>query len=296
MAEWYTRAFDLAPLSLHVVSASSEIKNGAYNFVNIDPEGKVPEVHAGESVPEAGAAALEALEQAVVALKEEKIDALVTAPINKNNIQGDNFHFPGHTEFLEDRLGEGDESKALMILCAGGLRVALATAHVPLSEVSHAITKDGIKEKLEIFNRSLMRDFGEDDEIVAPAIAEVRQAGIQAFGPYPSDGFFGAGQYQKFDGVLAMYHDQGLIPFKTLSMDEGVNFTAGLPYVRTSPDHGTGYDIAGHGEASADSLRAAIYTAIDIVRNRDRYDEARINPLVRTLPERGHRQRDRQLD
>ena len=319
LAEWYTRAFDLAPLSWHVVSDSSEIKNGAYNFVNIDPEGKVPEVHAGESVPEAGAAALEALEQAVVALKEEKIDALVTAPINKNNIQGDNFHFPGHTEFLEDRLGEGDESKALMILCSGGLRVALATAHVPLSEVSHAITKDGIKEKLEIFNRSLMRDFGvthphiavlsinphagdhgvigsEDDEIVAPAIAEVRQAGIQAFGPYPSDGFFGAGQCPKGDGVLAMYHDQGLIPFKTLSMDEGVNFTAGLPYVRTSPDHGTGYDIAGHGEASADSLRAAIYTAIDIVRNRDRYDEARINPLVRTLPERGHRQRDRQPD
>lgn len=311
----YGKALDLPQLPWHVVDDSADTKDGAYNLVDITGGEGVPEVKPGESTPEAGAAAFKALEMAVDALKEEEIDALVTAPINKNNIQSDDFHFPGHTEYLEDRLAdEGD--KALMILCAGGLRVALATAHVPLAEVSQVITRELILEKLTIFNDSLKRDFGvtlphiavlsvnphagdhgvigsEDDGVVAPAIAEARQAGIQAFGPYPADGFFGAGHYRKFDGVLAMYHDQGLIPFKTLSMDEGVNFTAGLPYVRTSPDHGTGYDIAGHGEASEGSLRAAIYTAIDIVRNRERYDEACENPLERSMPERGHR-RDRQ--
>ncbi|MDE6608965.1 MAG: 4-hydroxythreonine-4-phosphate dehydrogenase PdxA [Muribaculaceae bacterium] len=317
LADWYAGKLESEPLSWHTVSSAGSVKNGTYNFVDIYPDGSVPEVHAGESTPEAGKASLMALEMAVEDMKTGIVDALVTAPINKNNIQGEDFKFPGHTEYLEDRLGEGDMKKALMILCAGGLRVALATAHVPLSEVSQAITKELIIEKLEIFNRSLRRDFGvnnpriavlsvnphagdhgvigtEDDGVVAPAVDDARQAGIQAFGPYPSDGFFGAGHYRKFDGVLAMYHDQGLIPFKTLSMDEGVNFTAGLPYVRTSPDHGTGYDIAGHGEASEESLRAAIYTAIDIVRNRERYDEACKNPLERSMPERGHRQRDRQ--
>lgn len=317
LAEWYSKGLELDPLPWQTVKSGEGITDDAYNLVNVAPDGTVPQVHAGESTAEAGAAALAALEAAVADLKNDDIDALVTAPINKNNIQSDNFNFPGHTEYLENRLGDEDKNKALMILCAGGLRVALATAHVPISEVSKAITKELIMEKLTIFNHSLQRDFGinyphiavlsvnphagdhgvigsEDDNIVGPAIAEARQAGIQAFGPYPSDGFFGAGHYKKFDGVLAMYHDQGLIPFKTLSMDEGVNFTAGLPYVRTSPDHGTGYDIAGHGEASDESLRAAIYTAIDIVRNRERYDEARENPLEKSMPERGHRQRDRQ--
>ncbi len=316
LADWYSKPLDIPAIPWNVIKESADAKEGAYNLVDVSEEGVVTKVKAGESTPEAGAAALKALEMAVDALKEEEIDALVTAPINKNNIQSENFHFPGHTEYLEDRLGE-EGDKALMILCAGGLRVALATAHVPIAEVSQAITKELIIEKLNIFNESLMRDFGithphiavlsinphagdhgvigtEDDSVVAPAIADARQEGIQAFGPYPADGFFGAGHYRKFDGVLAMYHDQGLIPFKTISMDEGVNFTAGLPYVRTSPDHGTGYDIAGHGQASEDSLRAAIYTAMDIVRNRARYDEARENPLERSMPERGHRQRDRQ--
>lgn len=316
LAEWYSKPLDIPAIHWNVIKESADAKPGVYNLVDVSVDGVVPKVKAGESTPEAGAAALKALEAAVEALKEEDIDALVTAPINKNNIQSEDFHFPGHTEYLEDRLGdEGD--KALMILCAGGLRVALVTAHVPLADVSQAITKELIIEKLAIFNESLMRDFGithphiavlsvnphagdhgvigtEDDGVVTPAIAEVRQEGIQAFGPYPADGFFGAGHYRKFDGVLAMYHDQGLIPFKTISMDEGVNFTAGLPYVRTSPDHGTGYDIAGHGKASEESLRAAIYTAMDIVRNRARYDEARENPLERSMPERSHRQRDRQ--
>ena len=316
VAEWYSKPLDLPPIPWNVVKESGAVKPGTYNMVDVSVDSAPPKIKTGQSTPEAGAAAFRALEMAVESLKEDEIDALVTAPINKNNIQSEDFHFPGHTEYLEDRLAE-EGDKALMILCAGGLRVALVTSHVPLAEVSQTITKELIMEKLKIFNESLMRDFGithphiavlsvnphagdhgvigsEDDNVVNPAIIEARQEGIQAFGPYPADGFFGAGHYRKFDGVLAMYHDQGLIPFKTISMDEGVNFTAGLPYVRTSPDHGTGYDIAGHGEASEESLRAAIYTAIDIVRNRARYDEARQNPLERSMPERGHRQRDRQ--
>lgn len=314
--DYYSKKLDMSPLPWHIIKESSAAKVGVYNLVNIAPDITVPKISAGESTTEAGEASLKALDAAVEALNNEEIDAVVTAPINKSNIQSENFQFPGHTEYLEKCLGD-EQSKALMVLCAGSLRVALATAHVPLSDVSQTITGDVIMEKLKVFNESLKRDFGvthpriavlsvnphagdhgvigsEDDGIVTPAIAEARESGIQAFGPYPSDGFFGAGNYQKFDGVLAMYHDQGLIPFKTLSMEEGVNFTAGLPYVRTSPDHGTGYDIAGRGVASEESFRKAIYTAIDIVRNRDRYDEAWENPLERQMPERSSRQRDRQ--
>ena len=222
--------------------------------------------------------------------------------INKDAIQSDTFRFPGHTEYLESSIGDGN--KSLMTLCTEGLRVALVTAHMPIAKVPESVTKEAILEKLAIFNDSLKKDFGidapriavlslnphagengllgkEEKDTIIPAIDEASEKGIWAFGPYASDGFFGSGVYTHFDGILAMYHDQGLTPFKTLAMDSGVNFTAGLPFVRTSPDHGTGYDIAGKNEASPDSLRSAIYAAADIYRNRANFDEAYRHPLRR---------------
>lgn len=225
---------------------------------------------------------------------------LVTAPINKHTIQSDSFHFPGHTEYIEQRVGEGQ--KALMILLKGDFRVALVTGHIPVSAISKMLTKELIQEKLSIFHRSLKQDFGidspriavfslnphagdegligrEEQEIIIPAIKEMSAKGILCFGPYPADGFMGSGNYTHFDGILAMYHDQGLAPFKALAMDEGVNFTAGLPIVRTSPAHGTAYDIAGKGIASEDSFRQAIYVAIDVCRQRRTEHEISARPL-----------------
>jgi len=239
--------------------------------------------------------------------REGLIDVLVTAPINKHTIQAENFHFPGHTEYIQERAGEGE--KALMILMKDELRVALVTGHLPVKSISSAITKELIQEKLTIFERSLSRDFRiekpriavlalnphagdqgllgtEEQEIIIPALAEMKEKGMFCYGPYPADGFFGSELYTKFDGVLAMYHDQGLAPFKALAMEDGVNYTAGLPIVRTSPAHGTAYDIAGQGIASASSMRHAIYSALDIYRNRIAYDEARRNPLKKHYHEK----------
>lgn len=249
---------------------------------------------------ESGKAALDALEKALKDYKEGLIDVLVTAPINKHTIQSENFSFPGHTEYIEERVGEGH--KSLMILMKGDLRMALVTGHIPLADVAGSLTKELLKEKMTIFNHALKQDFGinapriavlslnphagdngligkEEQEIIVPTIKEMAQKGIICYGPYPADGFMGSGNFTNFDGVLAMYHDQGLAPFKTLAMDEGVNFTAGLPIIRTSPAHGTAYDIAGKGVASEDSFRQAIYTAIDIHRNRKAFKEAAANPL-----------------
>lgn len=256
---------------------------------------------------EAGEAALAALDRAMTDFRSGLYDVLVTAPINKKNIQSDMFHFNGHTEYIENCVGEGQ--KALMILMSEGLRVALVTTHLPLREVADAITQEAIVEKARIFHKSLKRDFriscpriavmslnphagddgllgNEEKDIIRPAIDQLETEGIQAFGPYATDGFFGSGMYSKFDGVLAMYHDQGLAPFKALASDSGVNYTAGLPIVRTSPDHGTAYDIAGKNVADANSFRQAIYTAIDIYRNRKNYDEPMAHPLEKLYHER----------
>lgn len=250
--------------------------------------------------PEAGQAALAALERAMGDYQEGLFDVLVTAPINKHTIQSDTFHFPGHTEYIEQRVGEGQ--KALMILLKNDFRVALVTGHLPVSEIAHELSKELIQEKMAIFHRSLKYDFGidspriavfslnphagdngllgkEEQNIIIPAIKEMTAKGIQCFGPYPADGFMGSGNYMHFDGILAMYHDQGLAPFKALAMDEGVNFTAGLPIVRTSPAHGTAYDIAGKGIASEDSFRQAVYVAIDVFRNRCMEREISARPL-----------------
>ena len=232
--------------------------------------------------------------------REGLFDVLVTAPINKHTIQSDAFHFPGHTEYIEERAGEGQ--KALMILLKGDFRVALVTGHVPVRDIAGELTKELIMEKMEIFHRSLKKDFGidnpriavfslnphagdngllgtEEQEVIIPAMKEMIARGVQCSGPYPADGFMGSGNYTHFDGILAMYHDQGLAPFKALAMDEGVNFTAGLPIVRTSPAHGTAYDIAGKGIASEDSFRQAVYVAMDVFRNRAWEKEISARPL-----------------
>lgn len=266
---------------------------------------------AGQCTQAGGAAALSALERAVSDLREGLIDVLVTCPISKDAIHGEEFSFPGHTEFLESRVGDG--SKAMMIMAGENLRVALVTIHKSLADVSGNITKETVYDSIARFNKSLISDFGihspriavlslnphagdngvigtEDNEIIEPAIAEAYKKHIFAFGPYAADGFFGSGNYRKFDGVLAMYHDQGLIPFKLLAAERGINFTAGMPVVRTSPDHGTAFDIAGKGEADPQSLREAIYMALDIYRNRLREKEATANPLKKQNFDRGARE------
>lgn len=306
IAAFYRKAMDLQGTQLVQIADASQARKDACNIINVI--GQEAHIVPGESTEEAGAAAFAALERAVADLREGKIDVLVTAPINKHNIQSDLFTFPGHTEYLESSIGDG--AKSLMILCNSSLRVALVTTHLPIAKIPEAITTDGIFEKLAIFEHSLIKDFGivkpriavlslnphageegllgaEEKEVIEPAIARARDKKMLAFGPYAADGFFGNGLFKKFDGVLAMYHDQGLAPFKTLAMDSGVNFTAGLPYVRTSPDHGTGYDIAGKGVASEESMREAIYMAIDVFRNRRNYDEATASPLKKFYHEKG---------
>lgn len=289
IADFYRKALEMPEVKLNRIASASEARDGANNIVNVLADDVMPEP--GTSTKASGAAALAALETAVADLREGHIDALVTAPINKLCIQSDTFTFPGHTEYLEAACPEG--GKALMVLCADGMRVALVTTHLPIREVPEAITKEAILEKLRIFHASLRRDFGvlcpriavlslnphageggllgsEEETTIIPAIKEAKDEKMLVFGPYAADGLFGSGGYTKFDGILAMYHDQGLAPFKALAMDSGVNFTAGLSFVRTSPDHGTGYDIVGKGQANADSMRQAIYAAIDIFRNRQR--------------------------
>lgn len=244
--------------------------------------------------------AIKSLEAAAQDLAGGKIDVLVTAPIDKNSMQQAGFAYPGHTEFLQHMAG-GD-GEVLMLLVGDGLRVGCVTGHIPLKDVSTAITTERIMAKARLLHQSLLRDFGvvepriallglnphagdggtlgsEDKERIAPAARKLNEEGIKAMGPYAADGFFGNGSYKHFDGVLAMYHDQGLAPFKALSFGHGVNFTAGLPVVRTSPDHGTGLDIAGQGVADEGSFRAAVWLACDVRANRERYKAMMVNPL-----------------
>lgn len=297
VAAYHRKAMEIQT-SFSIVNSAEEVQDGRVNVVNcIEEELKV---ELTKPTSEAGKAALAALERALADYREGLFDVLVTAPINKHTIQSDAFHFPGHTEYIEERVGEGQ--KALMILLKGGFRVALVTGHVPVRDIAGELTKELIMEKMEIFHRSLKKDFGidnpriavfslnphagdngllgtEEQEVIIPAMKEMIARGVQCFGPYPADGFMGSGNYTHFDGILAMYHDQGLAPFKALAMDEGVNFTAGLPIVRTSPAHGTAYDIAGKGIASEDSFRQAVYVAMDVFRNRAWEKEISARPL-----------------
>jgi len=246
-----------------------------------------------------GKYAVKSLTAAGQALKENKIDGLVTAPLHKSNTQSDSFNFTGHTPYLKNLFGAADVA---MFMIAENMRVALLTEHVPVNEIAKKINKDNIISKLQIINNSLKRDFNinkpriavlglnphagdegligkEEEDIIKPAVKEAKNRDIFCFGPYPADGFFARGHYEKFDAVLAMYHDQGLIPFKSLAIGEGVNYTAGLPGVRTSPDHGTAFDIAGQGKADESSFREAIYKCVDIINGRREYDEQHKNPL-----------------
>jgi 4-hydroxythreonine-4-phosphate dehydrogenase len=296
-----------------LIHSADEAQDGQLNLVSCFDDDLTVEF--GKTSAEAGHAAYVALEAACDALRSGDIDVLVTAPICKSAIQSADFRFAGHTEYLSSRVGDGNEP--LMILVNSLMRVAFVTTHLPLRDIADAITTDAVEQQIRRLYRSLRYDFlvsqpriavlglnphcgdngalgQEEQDVIAPAIHAAAEEGIQCFGPYPADGFFGAGLYRHFDGVLAMYHDQGLAAFKALSMDDGVNFTAGLPYVRTSPDHGTAFDIAGTGKASEASFRQAIYTAIDIYRNRCADDAANAHPLPKLYHERredGGRQR-----
>lgn len=295
---FYCKMLGIPSFPMNQIDSPENAREGTVNVINVvDEDAKV---EPGQPSKAAGQAAFAALETAVRDAKEGAVDALLTAPINKSAIQSEEFSFPGHTEYLAASTG----AEPLMILFNGNVRIALVTTHLPVNEIAVAITEERIIGKLRLFRDSLVGDFGivhpriavlalnphagddgllgaEEQNVIVPAIEKASQEKIQCFGPYAADGFFGAGLYKKFDGVLAMYHDQGLAPFKTIAMDSGVNFTAGLPIVRTSPDHGTGYDIAGRGIASEESMREALYAAIDICRNRDNHAERTANPLRR---------------
>lgn len=280
------------------INAANEAIPKKVNLINIARDLKI-NVEFGKASRDAGSFAFKSLECAVNDLAANKVDVLVTAPIDKDTIQSKDFSFPGHTEYLSKIAGTED---VLMFLVSPILKIGVVTGHVPLKDVSSQLTKEKIIGKLKLMRESLLRDFGistpriavlglnphagdngligqEEKEIILPAIREVADKGHYVFGPYGADGFFGSGAYSRFDAVLAMYHDQGLAPFKTLAFESGVNYTAGLPIVRTSPDHGVGYDIAGKGTADESSLRAAIYMACDIYKKRKEYREFTSNPL-----------------
>ena len=283
----YKRLLNIEGFNYHQYNKNSYLNEKKPNVVNCWQDNL--EIEPGKITQKAGWCALQALLKSTEDLKEDFIDAIVTAPINKANVQQDDFHFPGHTEYYASEFGQNGES--LMMLCSEEVRIAVVTGHIPLSEVPAAITKELVEKKLNMLLASLQQDFGitkprvavlglnphageegllgsEDNDIIAPVVSDMRNHGNLVYGPLPADGFFGTLAYKKYDAVLAMYHDQGLIPFKTIAFDRGVNFTAGLSVVRTSPDHGTAYNLAGKGEASESSLREAIFMACDIVRRR----------------------------
>ncbi len=297
VAAYHRKALNIDNFSFNLIKSTNELNPKRANIIScIDEDIRV---ELGKSTTVAGLASFQALEVAVQDLSEKKIDVLVTGPINKKNIQSDKFSFAGHTEFLEDRFGS---SGVLMFMINDSFKVGVVTGHIPLLKIPEYITKDAVLNKLKIMNHSLKIDFGirkpriavlglnphagdsgliGDDEVreIVPAIDTAREENIMAFGPFSADGFFGSRSYTKFDGILAMYHDQGLIPFKSLSFGEGVNFTAGLPVIRTSPAHGTAFEISGKGEASPDSFRKAIYLACDVFKMRNSYKEITSNPL-----------------
>lgn len=288
VAGYYRKVLNLPNLVFNQVKHPSDASYHKLNLINIEDEEL--RVELGKSTSMAGAASLEALSLAVKHLKEGALDVVVTGPINKDNIQSEGFQFNGHTEFFESNFS----GKALMLMVSDTLRVGVVTGHIPLKDVAECITSEVILKKLEILNRALIQDFtilkpriavlglnphagdngllgDEEKEVIEPALAKAREKGIVALGPFAADGFFGSGNYAKFDAVLAMYHDQGLIPFKALAGDEGVNYTAGLKIIRTSPAHGTAYELAGKGEASSSSFRAAFFMALDIFERRNQH-------------------------
>ena len=296
---YYRKVLGIDELNFNAVRDLNQISAKKVNVV-VCYEEEV-NIEMGKPSDIGGKYALISLEKATEALTNKQIDALVTAPINKHSIQGPDFNYPGHTEYLAAKLG----GEPLMVLCTDQLRVAVVTGHVALKDVSGKITSGKVSEKIDQLHKSLLEDFGirkpkiavlglnphagdngvignEDKDIIVPAVNKAFGENKFVYGPYSADGFFGNSTYKQFDGILAMYHDQGLIPFKTIAFNNGVNFTAGLNAVRTSPDHGTGYDIAGKNLANEESFKKAIYLAIDVFRNRKLHAKITENPLQHT--------------
>lgn len=292
------KEFHINELRFNFIQSLEDMKANQVNvFTTCNEEF---EIQYGVESAEAGVFAFESLSRATDLLKEGELDALVTAPINKKAIQSADFEFPGHTEYLQSKDGAED---SLMLMLSENARIGVVTGHIPLSKVGEQLSAELILKKLTILNKSLKEDFNirrpkiavmglnphagdngllgkEEQEVIIPAINQAKSIGILAFGPYAADGFFGSSSYKEFDGILAMYHDQGLIPAKSFSFGEGVNFTAGLTFIRTSPDHGTAFEIAGKGEADESSFRTALYKAVEIVKNREMNKELEADALV----------------
>ncbi len=291
---------EIEQLDTNVIASAKDAHPKRINIVNCLPENVY--VEPGQSTPESAKSAMKALECAVEDIKQGLIDVLVTAPINKRAMTAEGFGYTGHTEYLENAFGVKDVA---MFMVSDSLKVGVVTGHIPVKDISASITQEKIISKLRLMSDSLKRDFGvnspriavlslnphsgdggllgnEEVTIISPAVKAAREQGIEAYGPFSPDGFFGLGHYANYDATLAMYHDQGLAPFKSIAFEEGVNYTAGLPIVRTSPDHGTSYDIAGRDLADPRSMRSAIFTAIDILGNRKRFDELESGKIDKT--------------
>ncbi len=300
VASFHRKTLGINDFSFLVINDAQQAQKNKPNMINCWEEDV--KIELGEATETGGKYAFLSLQRAVEDLISGKIDALVTAPINKYNIQNDDFRFAGHTEYIQEKAGAPD---SLMFLMSDDLKVGVVTGHIPVSEIAGKITQEKIVSKLKLMYESLKTDFwiekpkiavlglnphagdngllgNEENDIIIPAIEAAKKEGVFAFGPYPADGFFGTRTYAKFDAVLAMYHDQGLVPFKTLSFNQGVNFTAGLNVIRTSPDHGTGYDIAGKNIASEASFKEALFMAVRIIKNRKEQKELEENPLAFT--------------
>lgn len=290
------RVYNLT-LSFHGIDSLDQLVQGKINVLNVWKE--PVNIEFGKNDNEIGKYALKSFFAATKALKEGKVDVMLTAPINKYNIQSEEFNFPGHTDYLAKEFNEN----ALMFMIHDDLRVGLLTDHVPVNEVAKYLNEALISKKVKIINDTLKQDFRiekpkiavlglnphagdngvigkEDEEIIKPALKKIYDSGTLVFGPFSADSFFGSNQYKQYDAVLAVYHDQGLIPFKTMSFGSGVNYTAGLSKIRTSPDHGTAFDIAGKNKANESSFREALYLAIDVYNNRNEFKELTNNPLI----------------
>ncbi len=313
IVNFYLKKLNIPHVNVQVIKDISKPNSKKLNIVSISEEND--KIEAGKSTKTAGELSLKSIEAAVADLKKRKINILVTAPINKENIHSENFQFAGHTDYLAKVFKAKDY---LMLMVKESLRIGVITGHIPLKDVAKSISPELITEKIDVLHHSLEYDFAirkpkiailglnphasdngiigdEENDIIIPTIKQAQEKGQLVYGPFPADGFFASENYKNFDGILAMYHDQGLIPFKTLAFKEGVNFTAGLPIVRTSPAHGTAYDIAGKGLASPDSFRQAVYLGIDIYKNRLLYEEINKNPLpsaLRKINQRSSRDED----
>ena len=303
LVNYYLKMFDIKSIAYNVIKRPEQANPKKLNLLCDWGQEENVMIETGQSTQVSGNYAFKSLNSGVNCLREGKIDALVTAPINKANIQSKDFTFPGHSEYLQTAAGA---DRHLMIMVSDEIKIAVQTGHIPINNVADKLSVDSIYESLSLFSKSLLEDFmirqpkiavlglnphagddgllgQEDDDIIKPAIEKAKENGVMALGPFPADGFFGSYMQKDFDGILAMYHDQGLIPFKILAFENGVNFTAGLPFIRTSPAHGTGYSIAGKGIADISSFRSAIYTAIKVLSNRQTNADISKDPLKTKL-------------